>query len=126
MFNYLKHLKKIRINVLFSTNIVIKICNKVLTKFAKYYLRIKELDDMLYNFVNILDFTQKVNLYKLWDKRENDNIINYENKYKIEFKNYFRRYYDLVANLKAKVQRANIIKEIMQYNNAYNFLLMLI
>jgi len=69
------------------TNIVIKIYNKALTKFAKYYLRIKELDNMLYNFVNILDFTQKVNLYKSYNKRENNNIINYKNKYKIKFKN---------------------------------------
>jgi len=66
IFNYLKYLKKIiRINIYFSTNIVIKICNKVLTKLAKYYLRTKKLNNILYNFVNILDFTQKVNLYKL-------------------------------------------------------------
>ncbi len=65
MFNYLEHLKKIiRINVYFSTNIVIKICNKISTKLAKYYLRTKELDDTLYNLVNILNFTQKINLYK--------------------------------------------------------------
>jgi len=66
IFNYLKHLKKIiRINIYFSTNIVIKTCNKVSIKFAKYYLKTKELDDTLYNLVNILNFTQKVNLYKL-------------------------------------------------------------
>ncbi len=65
MFNYLEHLKKIiRINVYFLTNIVIKICNKVSTKLAKYYSRTKKLDDTLYNLVNILDFTQKINLYK--------------------------------------------------------------
>jgi len=46
-------------------NIVLKICNKASTKFAKYYLKIKELDNTLYNFVNILDSTQKINLYKL-------------------------------------------------------------
>jgi len=66
IFNYLKYLEKIiRVNIYFSKNIVIKICNKVLTKLAKYYSRIEELDNILYNFVNILDFTQKVNLYKL-------------------------------------------------------------
>ncbi len=66
MFNYLKHLKKIIIiNVYSLTNIVIKICNKVLIKLAKYYLRIEELDNTLYNLVNILNFTQKINLYKL-------------------------------------------------------------
>jgi len=66
MFNYLKHLKKIiKINVYSLTNIVIKICNKALIKLAKYYLRIVELDYMLYNLVNILKFTQKINIYNL-------------------------------------------------------------
>ena len=65
IFNYLKYLKKIiKINVYSSKDIVLKICNKALTKFAKYYSKIKELDNMLYNFVNILNSTQKINLYK--------------------------------------------------------------
>ncbi len=65
MFNYLKHLKEtIEINVYFLTKIVIKICNKVSTKLAKYYSKTKELNNTSYNFVNILDFTQKVSLYK--------------------------------------------------------------
>ena len=65
IFNYFKYLKKIiRINVYFSKDIVLKTCNKVSTKLAKYYLRTKELDDTLYNLVNILDSTQKVSLYK--------------------------------------------------------------
>jgi len=56
IFNYLKHFKKIiRVNIYFSINIVFKICNKVLIEFVKYYLKIKELDNILYNFVNILD-----------------------------------------------------------------------
>jgi len=65
IFDYLKYLKKIiRVNVYFLTNIIIKICNKASTKLAKYYSKIKELDDTLYNLVNILNFTQKVNFYK--------------------------------------------------------------
>ncbi len=52
-------------NIYFSKNIVFKICNKVLTKLAKYYLRIKKLDNILYNLINILDSTQKASLYKL-------------------------------------------------------------
>ena len=66
IFNYLKYLEKIiRVNIYFLTNIIIKICNKASTKLAKYYSRIKELDNILYNFTSILDFTQKVSLYKL-------------------------------------------------------------
>jgi len=64
--NYLKYLKKIiRVNIYSLINIVIKICNKISTKLAKYYLRTKELDNMLYNLVNILNLTQKNNFYKL-------------------------------------------------------------
>ncbi len=65
IFNYFKYLKKIiKINVYFSKDIVLKICNKVSTKLAKYYSKTKELGDTLYNLVNILDSTQKISLYK--------------------------------------------------------------
>ncbi len=90
MFNYLKYLKKIiKINIYFLTNIILKIFNKILTKFAKYYSRTKKLNNTLYNFVNILNFIYKVNLYKLENKKENYIIINYKNKYRKEFKNYY-------------------------------------
>ncbi len=62
----------------------------------------------------------------MWNEKNNNNAINYETKYKIEFKIYFRHYYDSIASLKAKAQRANIVKEIMQYDNAYDFLLTLL
>jgi len=61
----IKYLKKIiKVNIYFSTNTVIKICNKVSTKLAKYYSRTKELNNTLYDLVNILNLTQKINLYK--------------------------------------------------------------
>jgi len=57
IFNYLKYLKKIiKNNIYFVKDIVLKTCNKVLTKLAKYYLKIKKLNNILYNLVNILDF----------------------------------------------------------------------
>ncbi len=66
IFNYLKHLKKtIKINIYFSTKIVTRVCNKVLTKLAKYYSKTKELNNTLYNLVNILNSTQKLSLYKM-------------------------------------------------------------
>jgi len=66
IFKYLKYLERIiKINIYFLTNIVIKICNKVSTKFAKYYSKTKELNNILYNLINILDSMQKVSLYKL-------------------------------------------------------------
>ena len=71
------------------TKIVTRTCNKTLTKLAKYYSKTKELNNILYNFVNILNSTQKLSLYKMWNKKNNNNTINYETKYKIEFKIYF-------------------------------------
>ena len=66
IFNYLEYLKKtIEINVCSLIEIVIRACNKVLIKFAKYYLKIEELNNILYNFVNILNSTQKLSLYKM-------------------------------------------------------------
>jgi len=66
IFNYLKYLKKtIEINICFSTKIVTRVSNKALTKFAKYYLKIKEFNNILYNLVNILNSTQKLSLYKM-------------------------------------------------------------
>ncbi len=66
MFNYLEHLKKtIEINVCFLIKIVTRVCNKASTKFAKYYSKTKEFDNTLYNFVNILNSTQKLSFYKM-------------------------------------------------------------
>ena len=57
IFNHFEHLKKtIEINVCFLTKIVTKVCNKVLTKLAKYYSKTKIFDNTLYNLVNILNF----------------------------------------------------------------------
>jgi len=65
MFNYFKHLeKKIKVNNYFLIDIIIKTCKKALTKLAKYYSRTKKLNNTLYNLINILNFTKKVNLYK--------------------------------------------------------------
>jgi len=49
MFDYFEYLleKTININICFSTKIVTRACNKALTKFAKYYSKIEELDNIL-------------------------------------------------------------------------------
>jgi len=66
IFNYLNYLKKIIIDYNCSSKeIIIKVCKKVLTKFVKYYSKIEELNKILYNLVNILNFTQKLSLYKI-------------------------------------------------------------
>jgi len=66
IFNYLNYLKKIITNYdCFLKKIIIKACKKASTKFVKYYLKTKELDKILYNFINILSSTQKLSLYKI-------------------------------------------------------------
>jgi len=57
--------KIIEIKIYSSTNIVVRVCYKASNKFAKYYLRTKKLDNILYNLVNILNSTKKISLYKI-------------------------------------------------------------
>jgi len=66
IFNYLNYLKKTIIDYDCSLReIIIKACKKTSTKLVKYYLKIKELNKMLYNLVNILNSTQKLSFYKM-------------------------------------------------------------
>jgi len=104
IFNYFNYLEKIIIDYdCSSKEIIIKACKKVLTKLVKYYSKTKELDKILYNLVNILNSTQKLSLYKMWNEKDNNNFVNYETKYQIKFKIYFRRHYNLATTLRAKV-----------------------
>ena len=64
-FNYFNVIEEvIRNNVYFSKALVIKACELINTKLAKYYSKIKNKDELIYNFVIILDSTQKLNLYQ--------------------------------------------------------------
>jgi len=66
IFNYLNYLKKIIINYDCSLKeIIIKVCKKASIKLVKYYSKTKKLNKILYNFVNILNSTQKLSLYKM-------------------------------------------------------------
>jgi len=66
IFNYLNYLRKIITNYdCFLREIIIKVCKKASTKLVKYYLKTKEFDKILYNFVNILNSTQKLSFYKM-------------------------------------------------------------
>jgi len=64
-FNYFNAIKRIiRNNACFSKTLVIKACELIFTKLAKYYSKTKNKDELIYNFAIILDFTQKLNLYR--------------------------------------------------------------
>jgi len=66
IFNYLNYLKKTITNYsYFLRKIILKACKKASTKLVKYYSKAKEFNKILYNFVNILNFTQKLSLYKI-------------------------------------------------------------
>ncbi len=65
LFNYLDIIEKIICdNACFSKTLVIKVCKLIFTKLAKYYFKTKSKDELIYNLVIILDFTQKLNLYR--------------------------------------------------------------
>jgi len=66
IFNYLNYIKKTITNYsYFLKEIILKACKKASTKFAKYYLKTKELNKILYNLINILNSTQKLSFYKI-------------------------------------------------------------
>ena len=59
IFDYLKKLKNtITTNtVLLQRTIVIKVCQTVSNKLSKYYSKIEDSNEIIYNLINILDFT---------------------------------------------------------------------
>jgi hypothetical protein len=58
LFNYFNVVKEIICNnVCFLKALVIKVCELTNIKLAKYYSKIKNKDELIYNFVIILDST---------------------------------------------------------------------
>ena len=66
MFDHLKKLKDIMTkNTIFSQYTTVIITSQAASnKFSKYYSKTKDSNETMYNFDNILDLTQKLNLYK--------------------------------------------------------------
>jgi hypothetical protein len=63
-FNYFNAIKRIiRNNAYFSKTLVIKVRELIFTKLAKYYSKIKNKNELIYNLAIILNFIQKLNLY---------------------------------------------------------------
>ncbi len=135
LFNHLKQIEKnIRRSTCLLSAVIVKTCEKVSIKLAKYYVKIKDSDETIYNLANILNSTMKLDLYKTWNDKDDEDTdhdeesVHYEIKYKTEFKEYFHRYYkDSAVDLKAEAQRTRSdADEIMHYNNAFNHLLMIL
>ena len=132
LFNHLEQIEKnIRRSTCSSSAIIVKTCEKVSIKLTKYYVKIKNSNETIYNFANILNSTMKLDLYKTWNNKDNENTnhdeesVHYKIKYKTEFKKYFHHYYeDLAVDLKAKAQRARSnADKIIHYDNAFDHLL---
>ena len=51
--------KKIRINNYFYKQVIFKINDLTSDKFIKYYFKTKSRNDLIYNFINILNFISK-------------------------------------------------------------------
>ena len=51
-------------NLYFYKHIINIVCDKVRTKIKKYYSKAEDKDDMLYNLTAILNFNNKLNMYK--------------------------------------------------------------
>ncbi len=65
LFNHLKQIEKnIRRSTCSSSAVIVKTYEKVLIKLAKYYVKIENSDETIYNLANILNSTMKLNLYK--------------------------------------------------------------
>ncbi len=135
LFNHLEQIEKnIRRSICSSSAVIVKTCKKVSIKLAKYYVKIEDSDETIYNLANILNSTMKLDLYKTWNDKDNEDTdhdeesVHYEIKYKTEFKEYFHRYYeDSAVDLRAEAQRArNDADEIMHYDNAFDHLLMIL
>ncbi len=66
IFNHLEQIKKnIRRNTYSLSTVIIKTYKKVSIKLAKYYVKIKNSNETIYNLANILNFIMKLSLYKI-------------------------------------------------------------
>ncbi len=109
-FNRFEQIEKnIRRSTCSSSAVIVKTYKKVLIKLAKYYVKIKDSNETIYNFANILNFTMKLDFYKTWNNKNNKDInhdeksVHYKIKYKTEFKKYFHHYYkDSTVDLRAE------------------------
>ena len=66
IFNYFNNIKtQIRANICSFSSIIIQTYEQNFKKLAKYYFKIENKNDLIYNLIDILNFDIKLNLYKL-------------------------------------------------------------
>ena len=132
--NHLEQIEKNIRSTCSSSAVIVKTCKKVSIKLARYYVKIKDSNETIYNLANILNSTMKLDLYKTWNNKDNEDtnhneeFVHYKIKYKTEFKEYFHCYYkDSAVDLRAEAQRVRSdADKIMHYDNAFDHLLMIL
>ena len=74
-FDHFNDIKtQIRANTCSFSLIIIKICKQNFKKFAKYYFKIENKNDLIYNLINILNFTS-TNREQFWQLALGTNCI---------------------------------------------------
>ena len=97
LFNHLKKVKSfIEVNNCFYKKKIIEISKTSFEKLTKYYSKTKDKENLIYNLVNVLNFTQKLILYTAWNAEVDEDANNaiYEKKYKAKFMKYYRKNYE--------------------------------
>ncbi len=62
LFNHLEQIEKnIRKSTCLLNAVIVKTCKNISIKLAKYYVKIKDSNKIIYNLANILNFTMKLN-----------------------------------------------------------------
>ncbi len=65
LFNHFEQIEKnIRRSTCLLSAVIVKTYEKVSIKLAKYYVKIEDSNETIYNLANILNSTMKLNLYK--------------------------------------------------------------
>ena len=122
-FDHLKKLKNIMITntVFLQRAIVIKAYQAVSNKLSNYWSKTEDSNKTIYNLVNILDLTQKLNFYKIRNEnndQDEKNTISYKIKYKKKFKKFFQHHYDSTDYRKEITHNADQTEKVIQFNNA--------
>ena len=70
--NHLNIIEKKIVNRLLDDmkKLIVKVCETINQNFSKYYFKIENKNDLIYNLVNILNSIIKTNIYEIWNKKK--------------------------------------------------------
>ena len=108
-----------------------KACDADSAKLIKYYERIKDEGDLIYNLANILNSSIKLKLYETWDRQilnEDDDAEKASSSFAADYRKNFIDYYcknyeDSHADSRKDNQETEKSDKIMQKDNAFDNIL---